>query len=165
MAEVDQEEPRKYIQCLVLHLPPGITSWSEFISNVAVECFPLDLLPVKKDEDEDYYLNADGTFQIYESENTLQLVDIRQSSKGKYSISFKIPYPDETDDFYEFIMSDVIEKLTTSPPKTCVRLNRYDTDDNFKGFIMLSLIRPKSSKKDAASRIPSQQRFKKTQDV
>ena len=139
---------RESISCLVLILPPVVKSWDDFIYYVAINCFPGYMLPVNRDESGKIIYDDDF---IRETEDTLQLIEFK-SYKGKYSVSFKIPYPRDTDDYYKYMMEEVVEPLMVKKDKVA---KLFWTHNKHEYFIQLSLVeKPKKT-----LMIPNQDKF------
>lgn len=151
---------RKYIKCLITVLPPNVLTFEDFIEVIAINCFPEEILPVKKDRETNEILtNSDGKFVIVQTPDTINLVDLKtiktQQYGDKINITINVPIPRETDLFYEYMMENLINPLMYSDEsRPLAELDWIDENNGQRRFVKLSLV-------TTVKKIPPQDRFRR----
>ena len=150
------------ITCYVKVLPPFIKSWKDFIIHIAPNCFPEEILPITVDKKTNKFVLDKGQVVIKESESTLQFVELKTynfNGKIKYSIVFKIPRPNKTDSYYNYLMDNVFDPLLNPEPTDDGKIPMVELSwEDYKGkefWIKLSLYHMGKQ-----LQIPNQDRFR-----
>jgi hypothetical protein len=114
------EEEREYITCFIKILPPVVKSWASFIKYVGIHVFPEEILPIKKTKNNKIELDDDGKFVIMETPHTIQLIELKsfqgydqraEQSATKFNLTFKVPIPRKSDEFYDYMMDTLVNPL------------------------------------------------------
>jgi hypothetical protein len=120
-----KSEEREYIMCFVRILPPIVKSWPSFIKYVGINVFPEEILPIMKNKYNKIVLDEDNEFVIKETPHTLQLIEFKsfsfidrrtEQSATKFNVSFKVPIPRKSDQFYDYIMDELVTPLLHPTP-------------------------------------------------
>jgi hypothetical protein len=162
-SKISEERSIKYITCLVKILPPNVTEWSEFIKIIGINCFPLEMLPIEVDEDGIIMTDEDDCIIISEKDTTLQVVEFKSVDTNmgkKFNVIFKIPIPSEDEEYYDYIMENIVNPLKYEGNKLA---ELAWTQNRKRHFIKLSLVVPPTKKgHPSAPTVPDQSRFRKS---
>lgn len=126
-----EDEVREYVSCFVKILPPHVKSYEDFIKHIAINIFPMEILPIRVNKNGKIKLKDDqSTIDIIETNNTIKCIEFksyqykdRQTnySNTKYCVSFRVPIPRKSDPFYDYMMTELVNPL----------LHPYDDDDEY----------------------------------
>jgi hypothetical protein len=163
MASKNTKAGRESITCLITVLPPAVRTYADFIELIAINCFPEQILPIRKMTDgATIETDGDGKFVIAETPDTIKCVECKTINTERFgpklNITIMVPIPRESDPFYGYMMENLIDPLTSAAEDSQDRqLATLYWDDESTGkerYVKLSLV--KRTKK-----IPSQDRFRR----
>lgn len=144
--------------------PPMVNSWETFIKYVAINVFPLEILPIEKARNNKIICDDDGDFLITENSNTLQLVDFKsfvdqRTGKPVTTVTFTCPKPSPEEEYHEYMMEHVFNPLLQ--PDEDVKTPLAKLSWVFKGrehYVLLSLFKKAN---DKTFDVPCQDRFRR----
>jgi len=120
MASVTQKktEEREYITCFIKILPPMVTSKEAFIKYIGRNIFPIEILPIRLNKYGKIVMKDDGSYVIEETPDTIQFGEFKSfqfrqgdHTKTKFTLTFKVPIPRESDIFYDYMMDNLVNPL------------------------------------------------------
>lgn len=159
-ASKNTKSARDYITCLITVLPPNVHTYADFLEVIAINCFPEEILPVRKMKDGiTIETDEDNKFVVVETSDTIKLVELKTIKTEKYgtkiNIAIKVPVPRESDPFFEYMMSNLIDPLTKSAhERPLASLYWDDASTGQERYVKLSLVQ-------TVKTIPSQDRFRR----
>lgn len=143
--------------------PPMVKSWATFIKYVAINVFPVEILPIETTRSNKIMCDDDGDFLITEHSNSLQLVELKsfvdqRSGKTIITITFTCPKPTSNEEYYRYMMNNVFNPLLN--PDEDVKTPLAKLSWTFKGrenYVLLSLF---NKSDEHAVDLPCQDRFR-----